>query len=149
MFKPYVLAAVLIAVTQVVLADNGLVSVESRYDVPTTADRLVGALEAKGIKVFSRIDHAAGAKSVGMELAPTELVIFGTPKVGTPLMQCGRSIGIDLPLKALIWKDDDGKVWLVYNDPAYLGERHRLNGCEGPLTTLSNTLAGLAKAAAE
>ncbi len=149
MFKRYVLATVLIAVTQAALADNGLVSVQSRFDVPTTAERLVAALEAKGIKVFSRIDHAAGAKSVGMELAPTELVIFGTPKVGTPLMQCGRSMGIDLPLKALIWKDDDGKVWLVYNDPAYLGERHRLNGCEGQLTTLSNTLAGLAKTATD
>jgi uncharacterized protein (DUF302 family) len=152
MIKPYLLMATLAALAALSggsLADSGLLSVESRHDVPSTADKLVEALEAKDIRVFARIDHAAGAQSVGMELPPTELVIFGTPKVGTPLMQCGRSVGIDLPLKALIWQDADGKVWLVYNDPAYLGERHGLEGCDEPLTKLSGALRGIAEAATQ
>jgi uncharacterized protein (DUF302 family) len=152
MIKPYVLAAGLIALavlSEGALADSGLLSVESRHDVPTTTDKLVATLEAKGIALFARIDHAAGAQSVDMELPPTVLVIFGTPKVGTPLMQCGRSVGIDLPLKALIWQDSDSKVWLTYNDPAYLGERHGLKGCEGPLKTLSGALKGIVEAATQ
>src|SRR5262249_20682577 len=86
--------------------------------------RLEAALKQKGIQVFARVDHAAGAKEVGIELRPTLLLIFGNPKAGTPLMQSNQTVGIDLPLKALIWEDADGKVWLTYNRPDYVAERH-------------------------
>lgn len=128
-------------------AEDGLVSVKSARDVPTTADRLVGALEQKGLTIFARIDHAAGAEKAGMSLAPTELIIFGNPKSGTPLMRCDRTVAIDLPLKALIWQDDEGVVWLTYNDPGYLEERHGLAGCEKVLGNISKALARFAEAA--
>ncbi|MEA3276288.1 MAG: DUF302 domain-containing protein [Pseudomonadota bacterium] len=128
-------------------AENGLVSVKSSHDVPATADRLVGALEEKGLTIFARIDHAAGAEKVGMSLAPTKLIIFGNPKSGTPLMHCNRTVAIDLPLKALIWQDDEGEVWLTYNDPGYLDRRHELTGCDKVLGNISKALAGFAEAA--
>ena len=152
MIKPHLLIAALGTLAVLSggsIADSGLISVESRHNVESTTAKLVETLEARGIRVFSQIDHSAGAQSVRMELPPTELVIFGAPKIGTSLMQCGRTVGIDLPLKALIWQDTDGKVWLVYNDPAYLGERHRLNGCEEPLAKLNGTLKGIAAAATQ
>jgi uncharacterized protein (DUF302 family) len=130
-------------------AAPGLVSVKSAHDVPATADKLVAVLEDKGMKIFARIDHAAGAKKVEMTLAPTELVIFGNPKIGTALMNCGHSIAIDLPLKALIWQDGDGQVWLSYNDPAELAERHGLQGCGPVLDKVTKGLDGFARAATE
>jgi uncharacterized protein (DUF302 family) len=117
--------------------------------VADTANRLVAAAEAKGLTIFARIDHAAGAAAVGSQLAPTELVILGSPKIGTALMQCGHTVAIDLPFKALIWQDAEGKVWLSYNAPQYLAERHGLTGCEGPLEKATGALAGLAKAATQ
>ena len=131
------------------LAEDGLISVKSAHDVPTTTDKLVAALEAKGMKVFARVDHAAGARKVEMTLEPTELVIFGNPKIGTVLMKCGQGIAIDLPLKALIWQDGDGQTWLSYNDPAYLASRHKLKGCEAALGKVEKALGGFAKAATE
>lgn len=130
-------------------ADEGLITLKSTHDVPTTTDKLVAALEGKGMKVFARIDHAAGAQEAGMALAPTELVIFGNPKVGTILMKCGHGIAIDLPLKTLVWEDGDGQTWLGYNDPAYLAERHKLEGCEAMLGKVDKALAGFAKTATE
>ena len=117
------------------MADDGLVTIESNHPVKDTIDRAAASLAAKGVAVFARIDHAAGAASVGMPLRPTELLIFGNPKVGTPLMQSRQSIGIDLPLKLLAWQDQDAKVWLSYNDIGWLAQRHRLDadarpGCE-------------------
>jgi uncharacterized protein (DUF302 family) len=126
---------------------TGLVTVESAHDVPTTVERLVTAAEAKGLTVFARIDHAAGAEQVGMELPPTQLVIFGTAKVGTPLMQCDRTVGIDLPLKALIWEDADGKVLLGYNASAWLASRHDLEDCAPALAKIGDALAALASEA--
>ena len=108
-------------------ADSGLIKVQSNHDVSTTADNLEQALKSKGMNVFARINHAEGAKKAEMELRPTELVIFGNPKVGTPLMQCQQTVAIDLPQKALIFEDDEGNVWLTYNDPAYLNQRHGLS----------------------
>jgi len=128
---------------------TGLTIVESAHDVTTTTDKLVTAVEGKGLGVFSRIDHAAGAQKAGMSLAPTELVLFGNPKIGTALMHCGHTVAIDLPLKALIWQDPDGKVWLAYNDPDYLARRHNLSGCEKPLKKVSGALAGFAAAATQ
>lgn len=131
------------------MTEDGLVSVASKYSVKETLDRLEAELKAKAITIFARIDHGAGAAGVGMSLRPTEVLIFGNPKAGTPLMQSRQTIGIDLPLKALAWQDADGKVWLTYNDPRWLAERHRL-GPEGDasVNALATLLANLARAAA-
>jgi uncharacterized protein (DUF302 family) len=110
------------------MADNGLVSVESRFGVTETIDRLVETITRAGLRVFARIDHAAGAREIGAPLRPTELLIFGHPKGGTPLMQDRQLAGIDLPIKALAWEDEQGKVWLSYNDAQWLAERHGLGG---------------------
>ncbi|MCG7200165.1 DUF302 domain-containing protein [Marinobacter pelagius] len=128
-------------------AADGLIEVKSNYGVTETADRLEAVLQEKGMTVMNRINHAAGAESAGMELRPTELVIFGNPKVGTPLMQCARSVAVDLPQKALIWEDEQGQVWLGYNDPAYLKTRHAIEGCDGVLEKVNNALANFAAAA--
>ncbi len=105
----------------------GVVTVESSYSVAETLDRLTKIMTSKGITIFARVDHAAGAKKVDKKLAPTQLLIFGNPKLGTPLMQSDRKIGLDLPLKALAWQDDNGKVWVSYNDPAYLKSRYEMS----------------------
>lgn len=105
-------------------ADNGLVKTKSAHNVSETLDRLENALTEKGMTVFARIDHSRGAGKVGEQLRPTELLIFGNPKMGTLLMQSNQDAGIDLPLKALAWQDGNGDVWLAYNDPAYLASRH-------------------------
>ncbi len=133
--------------SSVVLAEDGLVSLQSPHDVKTTADRLETALLNKGMTVFSRIDHALGAQQTGQSLRPTELVIFGNPKVGTALMLCQQKIAIDLPLKALIWEDENGQVWFSYNDPEYLADRHALSGCEPVLAKVKKALANFAQAA--
>ena len=109
------------------MAGNGLISIESRFGVAETVDRLVETVTSAGLRVFARIDHAAGAHEVGAALRPTELLIFGHPKGGTPLMQDRQLAGIDLPIKALAWEDEQGKVWLSYNDAHWLAERHGLS----------------------
>lgn len=130
------------------MAEEGLVTIASKYSVKETLDRLAAALAAKSITIFARIDHAEGARSVGMDLRPTELLIFGAPKAGTPLMQAKQTIGIDLPLKALAWEDADGKVWLGYNDMAWLARRHRLpESAETSVAALRAVLDQLAQAA--
>ncbi len=126
---------------------DGLINVKSAHDVKQTADRLESVLKEKGMTVFIRIDHAQGAKKVNKELRPTELVIFGNPKVGTPLMQCAQSVAIDLPQKALIWKDDAGQVWLSYNDPKYLKKRHGIKGCDEVIGKVEKALGNFAKKA--
>jgi uncharacterized protein (DUF302 family) len=105
---------------------DGLITVASDAPVGETIDRLVETVTAAGMRVFARIDHAAGAVEVGMELRPTELVLFGHPRGGTPLMQDRQTAGIDLPLKALAWEDEHGRVWLTANDPEWLARRHGL-----------------------
>ncbi len=130
------------------IADNGLISMKSAHSVKVTADRLEKALLTKGMTVFIRIDHAEGAHKVGKKLRPTELIIFGNPKVGTPLMQCSQRVAIDLPQKALIWEDEDKQVWLSYNDPEYLAKRHDIKGCDAVLKKIENALGRFAKTAA-
>ena len=142
----FTITAVLLLTTSV-YADKGLISVKSAHDVKTTADRLESMLKQKGMTVFIRINHAQGAQKVGKELRPTELIIFGNPKIGTPLMQCARSVGIDLPQKALIWQDVQGQVWLSYNDPNYLVERHQITGCGEVIKKVGQALGNFAKAA--
>jgi len=106
------------------MAANGLTSVRSSYEPKETMDRLEAKVKAKGMTVFARIDHAAGAIEVGLSLRPTELLIFGNARAGTPLMQSTQMIGIDLPLKVLVWQDEGGNTWLSYNDPSWLAKRH-------------------------
>jgi uncharacterized protein (DUF302 family) len=108
------------------MAAKGVINLPSPYPVKETIDRLEILLESKGGKVFDRIDQQAEAAQVGLEMRATELLIFGDPKAGTPLMNAHPSIAIDLPLKALAWEAADGQVWLSYNSPEYLAERHQL-----------------------
>ena len=105
---------------------NGLISHASPYSVPETLDRLEAILRAKSITVFARIDHSGEAAKVGLTMPPTQLLIFGNPKGGTPIMLAAPLAAIDLPLKALAWQDTDGKVWLSFNDPHYLQSRYDL-----------------------
>jgi len=130
-----------------VWADTGFVNVQSNHSVKETADRLETVLKQKGMTVFVRIDHAAGAKNVGKILRPTELMIFGNPKVGAPLMQCSQTVGLDLPQKALIWEDEGGRVWFTYNTPGYLDKRHGLATCSQVLKKIENALRNFAVAA--
>ena len=128
-------------------ADNGLISIKSAHNVKKTADRLENTLKEKGMTVFIRIDHAEGAQKVGKKLRPTEIIIFGNPNVGTPLMQCSHSIAIDLPQKALIWQDEGGQVWLSYNDPQFLALRHNTGGCDKVLKKVAGALANFTRMA--
>jgi uncharacterized protein (DUF302 family) len=105
---------------------NGLIHLSSAHSVDDTLQRLESLLQERGITIFARIDHSGEAEKVGLSMRPTKLLVFGSPKGGTPLMQAAPSIAIDLPLKALFWEDADGKIWLTYNDPAYLQERHNV-----------------------
>ena len=109
------------------MAIDGLITIRSGYGPQETMTRFEAEVRAKGMTVFAHIDHAAGATAVGMPLRPTDLLIFGNAKGGTPLMQAIQSIGIDLPLKALVWQDASGTTWLSYNDPAWLAQRHELD----------------------
>lgn len=133
--------------TALASAADGLVTVRSAHSVDSTMQRLVAVLEKKGMRIFVRINHTEGAQGVGQELRPTQLVIFGNPRVGTPLMQCAQTAAIDLPQKALVWEDAEGQVWLAYNAPAYVSQRHRMAGCEEALGKVSKALANFAKAA--
>ena len=127
------------------MPDNGLVSLQSSVPARETLDRLLAALASRGLTVFARIDHAAGAASVGLPLRPTEVVLFGNPKGGTALMQDRQTAGIDLPLKALVWEDAEGKAWLAYNEPAWLAKRHGLGAASDAavkaMTGLLRTIA--------
>jgi uncharacterized protein (DUF302 family) len=128
---------------------DGLVTLQSKYPVPDTIDRLKDAVTAAGLQVFARVDHAAGAHEVGMELRPTELLIFGNARGGTPLMQDKQTAGIDLPLKMLAWTDESGQTWLSYNDPAWIAERHALGASSAPaVQTLRGAVGKLAAGAA-
>jgi len=109
------------------VSEDGLVTIASKHTVSETIDLLERTLKAKDITVFARIDHSAGAASAAMTLRPTELLIFGNPRGGTPLMQSNQTVGIDLPLKVLVWQDTGGQVWLTYSDPTWLAWRHHLS----------------------
>ena len=126
----------------------GLTTLRSSHTARDTMNRLEAAVKAKGMTVFARIDHAAGADSVGSSLLPTELLIFGNANAGTPLMQSIRTIAIDLPLKALVWQDPAGQTWLSYNDPAWLAKRHGLDGAtDAVIAKMTGVLEDVARAA--
>lgn len=134
-------------VSSLAVADAGLVSVKSAHDVHVTADRFEKSLIAKGMTVFKRIDHADAARKIETKLRPTELIIFGNPKVGTPLMLCSQTIAIDLPQKALVWEDEAGQVWLSYNNPKVLAERHGIKDCDEVINKVRKALGAFAKTA--
>ena len=146
--KKTILAALSILFIAIpVAAADGVVDVPSTFNVEKTADRMVSILNKKGMTIFNRIKHFESAAKVGIELRKTELIIFGNPKVGSPLMACQQSVAIDLPQKALIWEDHNAKVWISYNDPRYLEKRHNISGCEEAITKIEKALAGIAKSA--
>ena len=128
-------------------AQEGVVSVQSPHDVATTIDKLTAVLEEKGMNVFGRVNHSQNAQNVDLELRPTEVLIFGNPKIGTPLMNCAQSVALDLPQKMLAWQDEAGNVYLGWNDPMYLKSRHSIEGCDEVLGKVSDALANFAKAA--
>lgn len=141
------LLMVMIIVVPAIAAD-GVINVQSAFNVKITADRLESILNEKGMTIFKRIKHSESAGNVGIDLRETELIIFGNPKVGSPLMKCQQSVAIDLPQKALIWEDHESKVWISYNDPIYLKKRHGISGCEEVISKIKKALSGIAKAAA-
>ena len=144
--RPWIGLAVWLALAVPVWGADGLVEVKSPYAPKETMDRLEGILKNKGMTIFARVDHAAGAARVGKNLRATELLIFGNPQGGTPLMECSQTAGIDLPLKALVREDESGQVWLGYNDPAYLAGRHGAARCP-VVANLAKALAGFAQEA--
>jgi len=130
-----------------VSAGDGLVSKKSGVGVQETLDRLEAVLEKKGITIFSRVSHTAGAEDAGIELRPTELLIFGNPKLGSHFFTSRQTAGIDLPMKALAWEDADGQVWLTYNDPQYIADRHGISDREEIVKKMSSALDKMTNAA--
>lgn len=129
-------------------AADELATKPSKYSVKETVDRLTAALKDKGITPAARIDHAAAAKTAGLELKPTEVLMFGNPKLGTPLMQTNRHVAIDLPMKVLVWEDDAGKVWISYTPPATLRTRYKIESRDETLATMAGALEAFTSAAA-
>jgi uncharacterized protein (DUF302 family) len=127
-------------------AADGLISIKSPHNAKDTMSRLEDVVKTRGLNVFARVDHAAGAAKIGKTLRPTEVLIFGNPQGGTPFMECAQTVGIDLPLKALVWEDAAGQTWLGYNDPVFLAERHGVAQCPVAMN-LRKALAGVAEAA--
>ncbi len=131
------------------LAEQGVTKVASTHAVKGTADKFVAIAQDKGLNVFARINHQENASKVDMTLRPTEVIVFGNPKVGTPLMLCAQEVAIDLPQKVLVYEDVEGKTWLAYNDPMYLKQRHNMQGCDEVLNKVSGVLGNLTNAAAK
>ena len=127
-------------------AADGLIAIQSPHGAKETMNRLESIVKERGLTVFARIDHAAGAARIGKSLRPTELLVFGNPQGGTPFMECSQSVGIDLPLKALVWQDESQRTWLGYNDTAYLAKRHQVPDCPAA-ANLAKAVSALAAAA--
>ena len=137
---------VLAAFSSFASATDGMIALKSPRSAAETMQRLEQIVKERGLTVFAKIDHAAGAAKIDKKLRPTELLIFGNPAGGTPLLECAQTAGIDLPLKALVWQDEAAQVWLGYNDPAYLAKRHGVAECPA-VVNLRKALAGIADAA--
>jgi uncharacterized protein (DUF302 family) len=127
---------------------EGLTTIPSQFGPKETADRLEAEIRAKGLTVFARIDHAAGAREDGLELRPTEVIIFGNARGGTPLMQASQTAGIDLPLKALVWQDAEGKTRLSCNEPSWIGQRHGLTNVDSIVSKMAALLRAVTTKAA-
>ncbi len=128
---------------------EGLTSIRSRFGPKETMDRLEAEIRAQGMTVFARIDHAAGAAEVGLTLPPTELIIFGNARGGTPLMQAVQTVGIDLPLKVLVWQDAANKTWLSYNEPGWIVQRHNVSNAEQVVSKMAAALSAMSRKAAD
>ena len=125
---------------------NGLTTIQSEFGLKETMDRLEADITSQGMRIFARINHAALAEETGLTLLPTELLIFGNPRAGTPLMQANQTIGIDLPLKVLVWQDQAGETWLTYNEPAWVAKRHGLGvGSDRVVGIMTLALDAMAK----
>jgi uncharacterized protein (DUF302 family) len=146
--RPALLAVLFALFCGRALAVEGLIEVKSPHAPKETVDRLESFLKGKGMTIFARVDHAAGAAKVGKQLRATELLIFGNPQGGTPLMECAQTIGIDLPLKALVWQDASGQIWVGYSDPVYLARRHGVPQCAAA-EKMKATVSALIAAALE
>lgn len=132
------------------MSEDGMVVIDSAFPVGETIDRLVELVTARGLEVFARIDHAAGASEAGLALRPTQLLLFGNAKGGTPLMQDDQTSGIDLPLKVLAWEDEGGRVFVAYNDPHWIADRHGLGeASQAAVESMTKGLAGLVGSAAK
>lgn len=136
--------SLLVSVFSSAQAADGVIAAKSPRHAKETMNRFEELAKQRGLHVFARIDHAAGAAKIGKSLRPTEVLIFGNPKGGTPFMECAQSVGIDLPLKVLVWEDASGQVWLGYNDPAFLAQRHGVAQCPA-VDGLSKALSALAR----
>ncbi len=123
--------------------NTGIITLTSANSVDMTIDRMEAAIKAKGLRVFARVDHQQNAKDMGLTMRPNTLLIFGSPKIGSPLMNENPTMGLDLPVKALAWQDEDGNVFLSYNDPAYLKDRHGIEKATMPLEKMTKALTGL------
>jgi len=130
-----------------VAGDNGMINKKSNFSVKVTLDRLENVLRKKGITIVTRWSHHAGAKKAGIVLRPTELLIFGNPKMGSHFFTSNQTAGIDLPMKALAWKDEKGQVWLTYNDPVYIANRHGINDRPAIVKKMTGALNNLTNAA--
>ncbi|MBF0193986.1 MAG: DUF302 domain-containing protein [Magnetococcales bacterium] len=130
------------------LADSTTVVKQSQFGVTQTLDRLEGALKKKGVTIFARINHAKGAKNANLVLPPTQLLIFGNPKLGTPLMQENGAIGLDLPMKVVAWQDSNSQVWLAYTKPSSMAKRHSITINKAIITKMSKVLNTLTNMAA-
>ena len=128
---------------------EGLTTISSRFGPKETMDRLQAEIRAQGMTVFARVDHAAGAAEVGLILPPTELIIFGNARGGTPLMQSVQTVGIDLPLKALVWEDTAGKTWLSYSEPGWIAQRHGIANAEPVVSKMAAALSAISRKAAD
>ena len=147
MIKIVINMVVLLLFCGSIMASENLISIKSPFTVKESAARFEKVLKSKGLTVFARINHSKNASSVELELMPTEVIIFGNPKVGTPLMQCSKMVAIDLPQKALFWTDEKGQSWLSYNNPEYLKDRHNIVGCDRVIEKISGVLDKLSKVA--
>jgi len=127
---------------------EGLRTIPSQFDPNETMDRLEAAIRASGLTIFARIDHAAGAADVGLVLRPTELIIFGNARGGTPLMQSMQTVGIDLPLKAVVWEDASAKTWISYNEPGWIAQRHGVADAQPVVNKMADLLSEISKKAA-
>ena len=143
-----VVAVFLMGMLSVVVADdNGLISKKSNYSVKETLNRLEDVLKKKGITIALRWSHSENGKKVGIPIRPTELLIFGNPKLGTNFFTSKQTAGIDLPMKALAWEDENGQVWLTYNDPAYIAKRHGIKDRDEVVKKMTGALDKLTSAA--
>jgi uncharacterized protein (DUF302 family) len=147
MIRDMSLAAFILIASSYASAEESLITLESNYSAKKTADRFESIINEKGLTLFARIDHQKNASGVNLELRATEVIIFGNPKIGTPLMQCAQNVAIDLPQKVLITEDSQKRVWLSYNNPEYIKVRHNIKGCDKIINKIAKVLNKLSLAA--